>query len=62
MNCFLHTLISGQAREVDLKLAMGQNSEKLYIADERCGDAEKERDELKRRYFNRRIDNSIFFL
>ena len=44
-------LISGQAREVDLKLEMGQTSEKLYSLDDRYKNVEKERDELKRRYY-----------
>ena len=44
--------LSGQAREVDLKLEMGQASEKLYTSDEKCKNLEKERDDLKRRYVN----------
>ena len=52
-NVKLHILpFSGQAREVDLKLEMGQASEKLYSSDEKCKNLEKERDDLKRRYVN----------
>ena len=43
-------VFTGQTREVDLKLEMGQTAEKLYSADEKCKTIEKERDDLKRRY------------
>ena len=43
---------TGQTREVDLKVEMGQTAEKLYGADENLQKLELERNELKRRYSN----------
>lgn len=47
-----------QERELNLKVEMGQNSEKLYAVEERCKSIEKERDDLKRRCkeFEAKID------
>lgn len=42
-------LSESQEREFNLKVDMGQNSEKLYVVEERCKSIEKERDDLKRR-------------
>ena len=42
-------LSESQERELNLKVDMGQNSEKLYVVEERCKSIEKERDDLKRR-------------
>ena len=43
---------TGQTREVDLKVEMGQTAEKLYGADEKYKKLELERNDLKRRYSN----------
>merc|ERR1712223_749180 len=51
-------LSESQEREFNLKVDMGQNSEKLYAVEERCKSIEKERDDLKRRCkeFEARVD------
>merc|ERR1712025_367138 len=51
-------LSESQEREFNLKVDMGQNSEKLYAVEERCKGIEKERDDLKRRCkeFEARLD------
>ncbi len=42
-------LSASEERELNLKVDMGQNSEKLYAVEERCKSIEKERDDLKRK-------------